>query len=380
MTRDRLTFLVYGHLGLWGYFLFTFGPVIPLLRDDLEISNAVAGLHASMIALGSLSASLLYPWAARTLGRGGLARIATWGLAVGVSALCLISHLSATLSGAFVAGGFGSMLVTGSTVILRARHGRAAPAAITEANAVASALGLLGPALVGLAALAGWSWRPVLLLAVALAAALALSLGDEPVPDADPGEHHDPGRLPLGYWCAWLTVSAVIGVEASMTVWSSELLRERSGLGDGQATAGVSVLLAGMLLGRVAGGALARRHDSSRLLLGALALAAGGFALFWTATAAGPALVGMAVMGTGMALHYPLAVNAAVAAGHANPDRAAGRAALGVGIAGASVPLLMGALSDACDVRTAYMLVPGLLTLAALGVLAGSRGVGTLER
>lgn len=379
--RDRLTLLVYGQLGLWGYFLFAFGPVVPILRDELSISNTVAGLHVTMISAGSIVAASLYPRLARTLGRALTARVGMAGLAVGVTVLCSIDVLGVTLTGAFIAGGFGSLLVTGSAVILRERHGEDAPAAITEANAVAAAFGLIGPALIGTAAALDLGWRPVLLGVVVLAAALAFTLGSEEIPDGVAPAQGTRGHLPRAYWGAWLVVAMVIGIESSMAVWSSDLLRDRAGMGAGAAAAGVSVLLAGMLLGRVVGARLARRGPAN-VLLGALFLAGGGFIVFWTATTPAMGLAGLAVTGLGMALHYPLAVTAAIEAGDGHPDLAAGRAALGVGVAAATVPLAMGAVSDAAGIQTAFGLVPILLAVAVTALIVSGRrpvGVATLD-
>lgn len=379
--RDRLTLLVYGQLGLWGYFLFGFGPVVPILRDELSISNAVAGLHATMISTGSIIAATLYPRLARTLGRGLTARVGLAGLAAGATVLCSIDVLGVTLTGAFIAGGFGSLLVTGSAVILRERHGHDAPAAITEANAVAAAFGLIGPALIGTAAAFDLGWRPVLLGVVLLAAALSLTLGREEIPDGIAPTGGTRGHLPRAYWGAWLVVAMVIGVESSMTVWSSDLLRDRAGMGEGAAAAGVSVLLTGMLIGRVGGARLARRSPAN-VLLAALFLAGGGFIVFWTATSPAIGLAGLALTGLGMSLHYPLAVTAAIEAGDGHPDLAAGRAALGVGVTSASVPLAMGALSDAAGIQVAFLLVPGLLAVAVTALIVSGRrpvGVATLD-
>lgn len=383
MQRDRLTWLVYGHLGLWGYFLFGFGPVIPLLRDDLEISNTVAGLHASMIAAGSITASLLYPRLADSLGRQRVALLGTAGLATGALLLATGTTLAQTLTGTLVAGGFGSLLVTGSAVVLTVRHGSAAPGAITEANAAAAAAGLLAPAFVAAAVALGLGWRPAPAAVAVLAVLLVVILGREPVPDSDPAGVPTAApdrRLPRAYWPAWVVVATVIGVEAAMIVWSSELLRERLDMSDGAAAAAVSALLAGMLAGRLAGGRLARAHPGDRLLLGAFGLAGVGVGIFVTAGSPAVAVAALTVTGAGMSLHYPLAVTRALkAAGPGMADRAAGRAAVGVGLVGGATPPVMGALVDAADVRVAFGVVPVLLLVATAAVLAGRRLGGVAQ-
>ena len=52
LVRDRTTLLIYAQLAIWGYFLYGFGPVVPLLRDEQGVSAALAGLHGTGLALG----------------------------------------------------------------------------------------------------------------------------------------------------------------------------------------------------------------------------------------------------------------------------------------------------------------------------------------
>lgn len=42
LVRDPFTLLTYAQLGIFGYFLHGFGPVVPLLRDEQGTSRAVA--------------------------------------------------------------------------------------------------------------------------------------------------------------------------------------------------------------------------------------------------------------------------------------------------------------------------------------------------
>ena len=60
LTRDRTTWLIYAQLGLWGFFLYGFGPVVPLLRDEQGTSAAVASLHSTAIAVGALLGGALF--------------------------------------------------------------------------------------------------------------------------------------------------------------------------------------------------------------------------------------------------------------------------------------------------------------------------------
>ncbi|ASW56700.1 sugar MFS transporter [Plantactinospora sp. KBS50] len=174
LVHDRTTWVSYGQLGVWGFFLYGFGPVVPLLRDEQGTTAAVAGLHSTAIAVGSLAGGFLFPPLARWLGRGRAAWLGLAGVALGVAGLCAFRPLPATLSAVVVAATFGMLLVSGVNATLAGRHGPAAPAAISEANAACAGMGVLAPIVVGLTVSAGRGWRPALAVEIGLIALLAL--------------------------------------------------------------------------------------------------------------------------------------------------------------------------------------------------------------
>ncbi|MFI5101518.1 MAG: hypothetical protein ACHQE5_13550, partial [Actinomycetes bacterium] len=58
LDRDRVTWMSYAFLAIFGYFLYGFGPSVPLLRDELGVSHAVGALHATAMALGAVVGGL----------------------------------------------------------------------------------------------------------------------------------------------------------------------------------------------------------------------------------------------------------------------------------------------------------------------------------
>src|SRR5436190_256729 len=68
LVRDRLTWVMYVQLALWVYFLYGFGPVAPLLRDELHISRTLAGLHGTAFAAGGVIGGAVLPLFTRRLG------------------------------------------------------------------------------------------------------------------------------------------------------------------------------------------------------------------------------------------------------------------------------------------------------------------------
>ncbi len=370
LEHDRLTWLTFTQLGVYGYFLYGFGPSVPLLRDELGVSNAVSGLHGTALAAGSVLAGVGWPVLAARLGRPRTLRVGLLGLTAGVLAYCLAPVLPATLAGGLAAGFFGSLVVTGSTVVLAARHGPAAPAAISEANAVAAGTGLIGPLLVGAGVSLGLGWRPgVLVAAVAAVTVWLVSVrAGRPGPaisTAVAAAEDAPGPLPARYWLAWTVLVLCIGVEFAMTFWAGDGLREHTGASPAVATAGVTAIVAGMFAGRLVGGRLALRVRPGRLLLGAVGLTAAGFAVFWASTATVPALAGLAVCGLGISLQFPLGAALAVTASGGRPDRGAGRLSFAAGVASGVAPFALGALADRVGTHAAFLLVPVLLAGAA---------------
>ena len=175
LTHDKITWLTYAQLGLWGFFLYGFGPVVPLLRDEQGTSAAVAGLHSTGIAVGALLGGALFAPVARRLGRGPAIWLGLAGVAGGVAALGTLHALPATLVAVAVIATFGMMVISGVSVVLTAQHGAAAPAALTEANAACAGMGILAPLVIGSTVDAGLGWRPVMAVEVGLIALVALA-------------------------------------------------------------------------------------------------------------------------------------------------------------------------------------------------------------
>lgn len=374
LIRDRLTWLVYLQLGIYGYILYGLGPSIQLLRDDQDVSRTVSGFHGTALAVGALVAGVTGPRVVQRVGR----HVALWGGLVtacaGVAIFCSTTALPVTLFGAVVATLGGSFVVSTSSTVLSDHHGTAGPAAVSEANAAAAGVGTFAPLVVGAAVGVGLGWRAGLLVAVVLTAALALVLGRVRVPDHRLAPTHDPAAsraLPARYWWAWGVIAFCVAVEFSMAIWTSDVLEERIGLSDGAAAAGVTAVVAGMAIGRVAGGRLLLRYDPDWLLYRALALAGAGFAIFWLSSSAVPAIAGLVICGLGISLHFPLGVMRAIRTSPDRPDLAATRASLAVGLAVGVGPFALGALSDVVGTHRAFLVVPVFLTLAALCVAQG---------
>jgi MFS family permease len=199
LLRTRLTWLTYAQLAVYGYFLYGFGPSVPLQRDDLHVSSAVGGLYGTALAVGATLAGFTFAALTRRVGRTGTLRVGLLGLGAGTLLYCLVPLLPVTLAGAFICGMFGSYVVTGSVVVLSAAHGPAGSAAISEANAAAAGAGLVAPLLLGAGTAMGIGWQPGLLVAaVAAAAVWTVSIRERHRPDPAAEPVSNPVSSPAG--------------------------------------------------------------------------------------------------------------------------------------------------------------------------------------
>jgi predicted MFS family arabinose efflux permease len=369
LERDARTWLTYAQLGVYGWFLYGFGPSLTLLRDEQGFSRTVAGLHGTALAVGALASALLVAPLAQRFGRVRMIWAGLVLMCLGIAVLTSLTALAATLAGAFLCSFGGSFVVTCTSTVLAAAHGPSGPAAITEANAVAAGVGAISPLAVG-AAFALGSWRPALLVLLVVVALLAVLARAVPPPAGAHPSVSDAQRARLSrrYWVSWVVVTAGIGVEFCLTLWAADHLHQRTGLSAAAASAGVTALVAGMCLGRVVGGRLALRMPVDRLLYGALALNAAGFAVFWLSTAGPVALAGLLACGLGVALYFPLGLSRAIEASEGRPDQASARVGLGAALASGAGPFGLGALADATSIHLAMLVVPGLLVVAAAGI------------
>ncbi|MGC3859611.1 MFS transporter [Micromonospora chersina] len=387
LTRDRTTWLTYAQLGLWGFFLYGFGPVVPLLRDEQGTSAAVAGLHSTGIAVGALAGGALFAPAARRLGRGPAIWLGLAGVAAGVTALGLLRPLPATIAAVAVIAAFGMMVISGINVVLTAHHGPGAPAALSEANAACAGMGILAPLVIGATVDAGLGWRPVMAVEVGLitlvaVAALtfrvrppktdsAVAATDAPASGStatvqDLRQGSVPGRLPRAYWIAWVLMSVTGSIEVCLSLWTADVLRTHAGLDAGGASAAVAAIVCGMFVGRLAGGRLALRWRPVPLLLAALTVSLAGFALFWSAPVGWLAVTGLVVLGLGNALHYPLAISIALTAAGPAADKAAGWASYSMAVGFGIAPVALGWVADGVGPHLAFLLLPGFIAAAML--------------
>lgn len=451
MRRDRLTWTFYGCFVVWGWFLYSFNPSVPLLAAELGISAAQAGLHGTAMAAGAIIASGVTPRLVAARGRRPALLVALALVAVGTGALVLAPTLAVSLAAMLVLAFGGNIAISSAQPGLALHHGPAASAAVTEANGVGSSIGLLGPLAVGACVAVGWGWRPAVAVTIVLVGLTSWLTARSPVggamsppvrrgaqtaptqssvhvpaeqpveqpaderdgqPDRPRGvapvlgsiealavavvehdEHekydahdaHTPPadararpprhRTTLPGWCFLVAIVAALALENATTYWSTDLVREQTGAGPGIATATTAGLLVGMSGIRFVVGPLSLRVRSELLLAGSFGVAIVGWAILWTATTPGVAVVGLFVAGLGYGAQYPLSISLLLATAPDAQDVAQSRATLAGGLAIGVAPFLLGALADSFGMHTAFVIVPIAAVLGGVAALAGGRAL-----
>jgi MFS family permease len=368
VQRDFPTWVSYVQVGLFGWFLYAFGPSLSLLRDEQGTSRTVASLHGTAMAVGSVAVGLIAPSFVRRFGRGPMLRLGSAVLALGVGTYVSTTALPLTLFGAFVASAGGTFVLIGVNAFLPDHQGPAAPRALGEAHGLGALAGLIGPLAVGFGVWIGWGWRPALV--VAALGFLALELvrgrnlevydGTHGHPDSEAG-HAPPGPLPRRFWFTFATFFAIVGIEFSMTLWGTDLLRERAGLGSAAAAAALGTIVGGMAIGRLGGAPLLSRWDPELVLQAAFGVTLLGFTLAWVTPVPALMLAGFLIIGLGIGLQAPLGISRSVRSSKGRSDRASALTSVAAGFATGVAPFVLGSVADRVGVHLAFLVVPVLI-------------------
>jgi fucose permease len=376
---DTETLLTYAALSTFGYLLNGLGPVLPFLQADMRVGRSEVAWYPVMFSVAMVVIGLTGERIVRLTGRRRSFWLALGALSGGSLLFVATSSQVSSGVGAAVMGLGGAMIVLLVPAMLSARHGHLAAGAIVEANGLSSGSAILAPLLIAASVAAGVGWRAgfvvlpfVVVLAIAAAGA-RLPIGEAP---AAPPEHTVMTRTAFepSFRRRWLDLVLVVSVEFCFVLWSTDYMITVVGLDHVAGPVIASMFLVGMAVGRVGGGQFSGRLARPRpVFFAALAVAAAGFALFWTFHVAVVAGLGLLVAGLGVALLYPISLSRALRAWPEAPDRASARCALGSGLAIGTAPFVLAFLADHVGLQIAYLVVPALLAAAAVNGLTVTR-------
>lgn len=370
MSRQRLAvsiaFLAFGAVaGSWV-------PRLPAIKDHLHLSDGQVGYALLAFAVGAV----LGAGAARVV----LARGARRWVRGGTIAIC------AALIGPALAGNFPSLLAallllgvcTGLIDVLEnaqaAELERVARRPLINGFHGFWSLGtIIGSVLAAIAAYAGVSPLPQFAF-TALVAAGGSAVFLRELPDTRSGARH---IAPSGAGRMWLTGSVIavaaiafgaLLAEGGTADWSSLYLREVSNASPAIAAAGYAGFALAMTIVRFRADLLtAHTSPATVARLGGL-VAAGGLTLAIAVPALPSAITGIALVGVGMAVLFPLAVSAAANLGKSGT---ALTLVMAGGYAGSIAgPVMIGNAADHVGLRIAFV-IPLAATIVIIA-LAGN--------
>ncbi|HEX5087701.1 MAG TPA: MFS transporter, partial [Nocardioides sp.] len=348
------------------------GLVVPHLRDELDLSYTVGGLHVAAFAAGSLVAGLASSRLEVAIGRRALLWSSAVLLCVGTVGLTAGKLAVVTIAAVLVMGLGGGLLLATIQAMLADHHHEHSTVALTEANVAASIAYVVLIGAFALAAALEVGWRAALLVSLVVPALVWWTNRRLAIETAAPHPDQERVGLPRAFWVAAAVLVCVTAAEWCVTAWGATFVDDEVGVSTDTAVSLMVGYFGGVVVGRTAGSRLARRHDPSRLLAVALAIAAIGFAVLWPSGSPAQAVVGLALLGVGIGNLFPMALSLAVSLAPGRAGAASGRAVMMTSLAVLLAPLTVGALADATSLKLALVVVPVLLVLAATG-LAGVR-------
>ncbi len=102
-SRDALTHSAFGCLAMWAWFLYGFGPMLPLLRAEQGTSRTMMGLHSLLMSGGAVVAGLATVPIVRRVRRRGAVQLGVALVVVGVVLLCAAVTPLVTLPAVLIA-------------------------------------------------------------------------------------------------------------------------------------------------------------------------------------------------------------------------------------------------------------------------------------
>lgn len=364
--RTGFTWLAYGLLGYFAYLQTIWGPLVPLLRIELDLNYTMGGFHATAFALGMFTAGLLSDSIAARIGDRRSLWVGSGGMALGALLLVTAASIYATLLSALLMGLFGTVMLIMIQAGLSNEHGTLRAIALSEANMLAYIASTAAPLFISFVVAIGIGWRGALVMPVIAWALLRLTHQQQDFPSAAPSS--DPSRktpFPVMFWIIWLGLVLSVAAEWSVTFWTADFLIRLFNLETSIAAASLAIFTTFGVLGRWAASRLAKHVTERRLLINMLILAFTGAFIFWISRQAVFSFLGLALVGFGLANAYPLGVATLMHTAPEQANRVSARASLGAAVAILIAPQAIGIIADTLSIDTAYGIVP-LLILAAL--------------
>jgi MFS family permease len=347
---------------------------VPALKERFELSDGALTLVLLAVPVVAGVGSLLAGLAAARLGSAAVLRPAAVGVCVAVALVGLAArhwqlYAAVAVFGLMVGAVDAAMNMQGVAVqwwygrsILASFHGVWSVAGIAGALATSGAAALSVPTGAALGAVG------VVGAAIALAAGrLLVRPAEAPVPSTVSPAGPLAPRSGRPILLIGLGVMVMFVAESATSNWSAVYLHDRLGANRSVAALGVAAYLTSQVLGRGVADRVVQRFGPARTV--AVGGLVGAVGLLLVAVAGSPlvALVGFAVVGTGLCVVVPQAFSAAGALDVDGSGAAIARVNL-FNYAGFVVgAALVGVVAEAADLRFAFV-VPAVLVAGIVAV------------
>lgn len=375
-VRDRFTWFTYIALAYVIYVQSAVaGPIMPFLREELNLSYTIGGLHITSLALSGLIIGLIGDGYVQRFGRKRILWLAALGMAMAATLIMVGRSPIVTISGTALIGlSFVNMMIVVQSA-LADHHSQHRNVALTEANTFAMISAVFSPLMVGWLESIGVGWRGALMIALVAFVVLLMTFYRMPIPEIKkrPKKQSTSSddALPPIYWAYWLVLAVGIGVEWGVSVWAADFLHTEVGVTKELGASLITVFFLAMVMGRGIGSILARRISMSRLLIMTAVVTLVGFPLFWLSPFAPLNILGLFIVGLGAANFFPFAMAAAIEAVPDKPDLVNARMASSGSLALLIVPQVLGFTADQVGIKGAYGIVLVLiLVLIATSIMA----------
>jgi predicted MFS family arabinose efflux permease len=243
-------------------------------------------------------------------------------------------------------------------------HGERRAEAYAGQSIVAYAFGLAAPLVTGFFVLRGLGWRPAVFLGAALGLGIALWFRRTAIAESAPRACQNRQGLPPAFWAYWALLVVSCALEYCILFWAPAFLERVVGFAPASAATAAAGFPLGMLLGRIALGNLVRRVAPRYLLVATLAITTVGFLAYWGINQPVASVVGVFIIGLGIAPLYPLSTTFAVGSAPEAKDLASVRLAIAFGVSLLLAPITLGALADEVGLGPAHLALPVLIVAA----------------
>lgn len=374
--RDKVSVFAYLTLSIYAFDLYIFGPVLALLQSRLDMSYATISIASALWAAGATISGISFTFLVNKLGRYLLLWICVAFTGFGSILLGQAYSLVAVFVSAIMLGTAGTMLQIITSVLLSDHHGKRREKALVEANIGAGVSSIAAPLILALLGQSQFGWRLSMVLPAIGLGCLFLFFRHIELPKV-PSSPKDPNNnkrksLPLDFWFFAVLVSLGVAVEFCVVYFGAELLITTTKISTSAAVDSLSLFYGGILLGRIMGSNLTRRHGRAVLLVAwSLVLTMVSFLVFWLSTQAVVALSGLFFLGVGISNLFPLTLSLSLATATDQSNSANAKIQILAGLIVLIAPVVLGNLADRVGLKEAFLVEPILILVSILFLKVG---------